>query len=271
MSSPSFVQRLAERERPAGAPVMRQRWSQLLFLHWSWDPAEIQCTLPPGLTVDVHEGRAWLGLVPFAMERVRPRGLPAVRGLSDFLELNVRTYVHDAQGRPGVWFYSLDANQWLAVKIARMLFHLPYKHAKMAVTMDARTQAVDYRWRRQGLAMESRFCYRLVGGMRAAVPGTLEFFLVERYRLFAWDARGERLFTGRVYHAPYEIGAAEVLIWDDVVVQLAGFDRPGRAPEHVCAARVVEVGVWPMERVTSRVGKRCVPNKAFGAAVPSPI
>jgi len=270
MNSPSLAQRLAERVRPAGAPVMRQRWAELLFLHWAWDPAEIQRTLPPGLTVDVYDGRAWLGLVPFAMERVRPRGLPAVRGLSDFLELNVRTYVHDAQGRPGVWFYSLDANQWLAVKIARALFHLPYQHATMAATVDARTQAVDYRSRRQGQATESRFCYRPVGVARPAVAGTLEFFLVERYRLFAWDARGERLFTGRVHHVPYELGAAEVSAWDDAGLRLAGFDREGRAPEHVSVARAVEVGVWPMERVTARAGARCERGEGLGGAVPAP-
>ena len=248
---------------------MRQRWAQLLFLHWAWDPVEIQRTLPPGLTVDVRDGRAWLGLVPFMMERVRPRGLPAVRGLSDFMELNLRTYVYDAQGRSGVWFYSLYANLWLAVKIARALFHLPYQYAKMAATVDARTQTVDYQVRRQGLASNSRFCYRPVGASRPAVAGTLEFFLMERYRLFAWDSRGERLFTGRVHHAPYEISAAEAPIWDDAAVRLAGFDLQGRTPEHVCAARVVEVGVWPMQRITSRVSTRCEQNEAFG--VPSPV
>ena len=257
MNSPSLAQRLAERERPAGAPVMRQRWAQLLFLHWAWNPAEIQRTLPPGLTVDVHEGRAWLGLVPFAMEGVRPRGLPAVRGLSHFLELNVRTYVHDAQGRPGVWFYSLDANQWLAVKIARALFHLPYQHATMTAMVDACTQAVDYRSQRQGQATGSRFCYRPAGAAQPAAVGTLEFFLMERYRLFAWNAKGQSLLTGRVHHTAYEIGAAEVSTWDDAVLRLAGFDLEGRMPEHVSVARPVEVGVWPMERVTARAGPRC--------------
>ena len=110
---------------------MRQCWSGLLFLHWPVDPAMIQSRLPDGLFVDTYDNKAWLGVVPFFMDRVRPVMLPPVPGLSWFLELNVRTYVHDAQGRPGVWFFSLDCNQPLAVEIARRFFHLPYEHAAM--------------------------------------------------------------------------------------------------------------------------------------------
>ena len=270
MIRPTAAQRLAERERPAGLPVMRQRWAQLLFLHWSWDPAAIQATLPPGLTVDLHEGKAWVGLVPFFMERVRPRGLPAVPGLSDFLELNVRTYVHDAQGRPGVWFYSLDANQWLAVKIARTLFHLPYQHAVMQATVESGSGAVDFSSQRRGVDRKSRFHYRPKGAARAVKSGTREFFLAERYRLFAWDARGGRLFSGKVHHAPYRIGAAEVTAWDDVVLGLAGFDRDGREPEHVCVARAVDVELWPLERVAEPVRVEREQGDGLGAGVAMP-
>ena len=130
--TPTMAQREAMRRRPKRGPVMYQRWYDLLFLHWAWDAAEIQATLPAGLTVDTFDGQAWLGVVPFAMSGVRPRGLPAVGGLSAFLELNLRTYVHAADGTPGVWFYSLDCEQRLAVMIARTLFGLPYRHARMA-------------------------------------------------------------------------------------------------------------------------------------------
>lgn len=101
---------------------MRQRWEKLLFLHWAWDAAEVQRTLPLGLTVDTFEGRAWLGVVPFFMRDVRPAWVPSVPGISNFLELNVRTYVFDGRGRPGIWFYSLDCNQRLAVRAARTFF-----------------------------------------------------------------------------------------------------------------------------------------------------
>lgn len=272
MSSPTTAQRLAERVRPEGAPVMRQRWAQLLFLHWKWDAAEIQRTLPAGLTVDLHEGCAWVGLVPFFMERVRPSGCPAVPGISDFLELNVRTYVHDAQGRPGVWFYSLDANQWLAVKVARMFFHLPYEHAKMSASVATGTGDVDYRARRGGTEKESRFVYRTVnesGGKKAA-EASLEFFLVERYRLFARDARRGWLFSGKVHHAPYRIGAANVPTWDDTMLRLAGFECGGRAPDHVCSARPVEVEVWPLERVAEPTRAEEEKEEGLGGAVAAP-
>ena len=129
--APDESQRLAACARPTGRPVMYQQWSDLLFLHWEYSAAVIQATLPEGLFVDTFGGKAYLGVVPFFMRNIRPRFLPAVPGISDFMEMNLRTYVHNRAGIPGVWFYSLDANQWLAVKIARRFFHLPYEHAEM--------------------------------------------------------------------------------------------------------------------------------------------
>jgi uncharacterized protein len=110
---------------------MYQQWRDLLFLHWEYSTATIQATLPDGLYVDTFDGKAYLGVVPFFMRNIRPRYLPTVPGISNFMELNLRTYVHDREGVPGVWFYSLDANQHLAVKIARRFFHLPYVFAHM--------------------------------------------------------------------------------------------------------------------------------------------
>ncbi|RFC43634.1 MAG: hypothetical protein DUW69_002162 [Verrucomicrobia bacterium] len=228
---------------------MRQQWVHLLFLHWAWDAAAVQDTLPAGLTVDTFEGRAWIGLVPFFMRRVRPAGFPAVPGVSNFLELNVRTYVHDAAGRPGVWFYSLDCNQWLAVKVARGLFHLPYEHAVMSADISVATGEVDYAAGRCGQAEESRFLYRATGPGRAAEPGSLEFFLVERYTLFAHAARRQRLYAGRVAHEPYRVAGAEVPVWDDGMMRLAGFDAAGRPPDHRCTAAAVDVEVFPLRRV----------------------
>lgn len=260
MTSPTNAQRLAERNRPAGRVVMRQEWAHLLFLHWRWAPEAVQRTLPAGLTVDTWEGKAWVGLVPFFMRRVRPAGLCAVPGISDFLELNVRTYVHDERGRPGVWFYSLDCNQWLAVKIARMFFHLPYEHAEMNATVDRVSGEISYGARRRDVRgrewgrRESRFRYRTVGRASEAAQGTKEFFLAERYTLFAHEQKRGQLWSGQVAHAPYRLGAAEVPEWDDTMMRLAGFDPQGRAPDHVCAAETVEVEVFPLKRVGG--GKR---------------
>ena len=131
IQKPTLEQRLSAREGGVGSAVMYQRWSELLFLHWRWEVEDLQRRLPEGLHVDLHEGEAWLGVVPFFMDRVRPRFLPAVPWVSWFRELNVRTYVHDDEGRPGVWFFSLDCEQPVAVRLARWLFRLPYFDAAM--------------------------------------------------------------------------------------------------------------------------------------------
>ncbi|MFG0295490.1 MAG: YqjF family protein, partial [Maioricimonas sp. JB045] len=126
MPQPTPEQRLQLRERPPCRPVMYQSWQELLFLHWRIDTDIIQRTLPAGLHVDTCDGAAWLGVVPFLMRNIRPWWFCSVPGISNFLELNLRTYVCDDAGRPGVWFYSLDASQPLAVWAARTFFHLPY-------------------------------------------------------------------------------------------------------------------------------------------------
>ena len=114
---PSLSNRLALRERPADrGPVMFQKWRELLFLHWEVDPGEIQRTLPSGLQVDTYADKAYVGIVPFYMCEVRPRFCPSLPGLSNFLEINLRTYVYDERGVAGVWFYSLDANCWPIVR-----------------------------------------------------------------------------------------------------------------------------------------------------------
>jgi uncharacterized protein len=244
---PTDAQRLAERERPSAPVIMRQRWERLLFLHWRGDSAEVQRTLPPGLTVDRFDGSAWLGVVPFFMRDVRPACCPPLPGFSDFLELNVRTYVFDRHGRPGVWFYSLDCNQWLAVKAARTFFRLRYEHARMSAEIDG--GRVSYQAQRLGTKGVSRYVYSGPRNPRPASLGTLDFFLIERYRLFSHDPRRSRLFSGRVWHEPYRIGATDVPTYDDRMLRLSGFDPRGSAPEHICAADPVDVRVFPPERI----------------------
>ena len=179
-----MARRLAQRERPASFLVGRQRWNHLLFGHWKIDAAEIQATLPPGLFVDTFEGDAYLGVVPFFMQRVRPAWLPPLPGVSWFLELNVRTYVFDAEGRPGVWFYSLDCNQPVAVFLARSLFHLPYFHAKMTSVI------------RDGAIF---FQFAAPRGRRAG----LRIRLASRTRRLALPAGFARVFFGRTLPAFY--------------------------------------------------------------------
>ena len=185
------------------------------------------------------------------MRDVRPPLCPPVPGISHFLECNVRTYVFDEQGRPGVWFYSLDANSWLAVKIASAWFHLPYEHADMTATVDPGSEEVDYAVQRSGREEGSHFRYRSAGTGREVSLGSLEFFLTERYRLFAQNESGQ-LLTAQVAHAPYRVGRAAVSIWNDGLLQLAGFDPGGQSPDHICMVGAVNVEVFHPERVEAK-------------------
>jgi uncharacterized protein YqjF (DUF2071 family) len=177
-------------------------------------------------------------------------GLPPVPGLSWFHELNVRTYVHDEQGNPGVWFFSLDCNQPLAVEIARRGFHLPYEHAAMSsVKADNRIQ---YHSRRKSTgARDAEYDYETPTATQAAEPGTLEWFLVERYLLFSSNPSGN-LFCGRVHHTPYQIAPAVCTRWSTEPLRLDDFPEPGEPPPSMLVAAPVDVDIFPLRRcVTS--------------------
>jgi uncharacterized protein len=246
-------QRLAARQRPPGPVVMRQRWNKLLFLHWPLHPALIQSRLPPGLHVDTFGGSAWLGVVPFFMERVRPVLLPPVPKLSWFLELNVRTYVHDDSGRPGVWFFSLDCDQPVAVELARRLFHLPYEHAEMNATVDG--GRVSYHARRLGDPARQPAHYQFGPAEKPApaAPGTLDWFLVERYLLFA-KGPGGNLFSGAVHHFPYHIARADCPAWSAEPLAWDGFPVPHGPPASMLIAEPVDVKIFPPRRVRAADG-----------------
>jgi uncharacterized protein YqjF (DUF2071 family) len=232
---------------PRGRPVMRQRWLRLLFLHWPCDATAVQAGLPAGLTVDTWEGRAWLGLVPFKMERVRLAGWPPLPGVSDFLEMNVRTYVRDERGRPGVWFHSLDCAQPLAVWAARVGFGLPYFCAEMR---ERAGEEISYACRRRGEAEGTRFRYRPEGSPEPAREGSFEQFLVERYRLFAMK-RG-RLVTGEVWHEPYRLQRVRVSEWSDLPLRQAGFAGGRGEPEHAVFSPGVDARIFGVESVRGR-------------------
>jgi uncharacterized protein YqjF (DUF2071 family) len=241
---PAWNAQLLLREPVLRSHAMTQTWSELLFLHWKWDPDIVQASLPRGLKVDTFDGAAWMGVVPFYMRKVRPRFVPSVPWISDFLELNVRTYVRDEQGRPGVWFYSLDCNQPLAVWTARTFFHLPYQHARMKAVKED-DGSVYYECRRRGKESISAYKYRLDNLSSVAEPGTLEFYLVERYLLYAQSPRGLR--SGRVHHVPYPVSNVGLEAWDAEPLVQAGFEHPQRPPDHVCGSKGVDVRVYRLE------------------------
>jgi uncharacterized protein YqjF (DUF2071 family) len=247
--------RLGPTRRPAGRrPVMYQSWRELLFLHWAIEPEQIQRTLPPGLHVDTHEGRAYLGVVPFHMQGVRPRFCPPVPGLSRFPELNLRTYVHDDFGRPGVWFYSLDAHQWLAVQIARRFFSLPYVYSRMRVhpEQDSDSRRVTITCRRAGQE-EQVYTYAQRAVLKQSEPDSLTFFLTERYLLFSYHAKRRRLYVGQVHHTPYPLHEAAVERFSTDLFPLNGFERPESAPDHVAMSPGVKVTIFGLQEVTQPI------------------
>jgi uncharacterized protein YqjF (DUF2071 family) len=259
MTRPDPARRLALREPPQGVrPVLFQSWQHIAFLHWRWDPADIQAFLPPGLHVDTHDGEAWMGLVPFRMRRVRPRGLPALPWLSDFLELNLRTYVHADDGTPGVWFFSLDCNQPAAVHIARTLFHLPYRHARMRSDHPS-PEALHYRSDLRSAAGRFHLAAHSGRTFHLADPGSLEFFLVERYVLFCHDPVRSTTWSGRVHHRPYPLTALTVDSLEETLFESNHFHAPLRPPDHTLATPGVDVAIYPLspipEPVAPNVGR----------------
>ena len=208
---------------------MAQSWHDLLFAHWSVDAAVLQPHIPAELEIETFDGKAWLGVVPFRMSGVRLRWTPALPWLSAFPELNVRTYV-TAQGRPGVWFFSLDAANPVAVAAARFSFHLPYFRAQMTCRdvdgwihyqserthSGAAPAAFEARYHRAGEAFEPQ-------------PGTLAHFLTERYCLYS-AASGGRVYRGEIHHPPWLLQPAEAEFTKNSMAEAAGLTIPGEQP-----------------------------------------
>src|SRR6267143_1680494 len=193
---------------PAGPWVMAQSWHDLLFAHWQVDAAALRPFLPSQLQIDTFEGSAWLAVVPFRMTGVRLRGTPGLPWLSAFPELNVRTYV-TCEGKPGVWFFSLDAGNALAVAIARAWFQLPYFRARMScVTREGWIHYQSERTHRGASAALLKCRYRPLGTIFSSQSGTLEHFLTERYCLYTARGRG-RIIRGEIHHPSWPLQRAE--------------------------------------------------------------
>lgn len=233
---------------PSGPWVMAQRWHDLLFAHWPVPLAAVRALVPAGVEIDTFDGVAWLGVVPFRMSDVRLRGTPALPWLSFFPELNVRTYVV-RDGKPGVWFFSLDAGNIAAVAIARRWFHLPYFHASMRVAeRDVWLHYQSARTHRGAAAASLQMKYRPIAPPQIAQTGTLEYFLTERYCLYTADGRG-RLIRGEIHHAPWPLQLAEAEFAENTMARAAGIALPASKPLLHFAKRQDAV-VWPPQRIS---------------------
>lgn len=222
---------------------MRMTWSQLLFAHWRVEPDLVRKHLPTGLELDTYQGSAWVGVVPFLMSDVAPRCCPAVPGLSKFLELNVRTYV-TKDGKPGVWFFSLDAESMIAVRAARVTFNLPYMDADMALHQPDALSAIQYdskRTHRKEPSVNFRGSYQAEGESFHAQPETLEHWLTARYCLYSGNKKGE-LFRGEIDHPPWTLRNAKCEIQENTMGNPFGFDFT--APPNLLYADTLRVRAW---------------------------
>jgi uncharacterized protein YqjF (DUF2071 family) len=209
--------------------IMKMTWLDLLFAHWAVDGALLASKVPAPLELDLFDGRAWVGIVPFHMTNVAPRGVPALPWLSAFPELNVRTYVRVGD-RPGVYFFSLDAGNPLAVVVARTVFRLPYYSASMRVENTG--GAIRYSSRRTSAKTPPPAfvgSYRPTGPVHAPAPGSLEYFLTERYCLYTVDSRS-RVFRLEIHHPPWPLQAAEADITVNTMADAAGIRLPPETP-----------------------------------------
>jgi hypothetical protein len=239
----SSIDRLTIRQRPPGMPLMEHHWGKLLFMHWPISVKQLRPLIPKRLTIDTFDGRAWIGITPFTLWDVRLSFTPSIPWLSDFHELNVRTYVH-LDGVPGVWFLSLNTNSMTTVIGARTLFHLPYFNA--AIDLAQEGKSIDYDLERTQDEAQFHATWMIGRDLPEAVPDSLEFFLVERYCLYSTD--GDRLYRSRIHHRPWPLQQAELSSFDSTMIESDGLKTPAADPL-LHYAEALEVGIWPLEEV----------------------
>ena len=248
---------------PSASWSWRQSWCDLLFAHWPVPAALLRPLVPPELELQEFEGIAYLGVVPFRMEGVMRRPFPDLPGVSAFPELNVRTYVaHD--GKPGVWFFSLDATLALAVWTGRCLFHLPYHRSQIAIDRPDAAR-LDYRLTRGAGGASFAASYGPTGDPCEARPRTLQHFLTERYCLYAQRPDGALLRTD-VQHAPWPLQPAELLLRRNTMGVPLGITLNG-PPPLVHFARRVDVVVWSPEAIPDLTG---FPSSCYSPATAPP-
>jgi len=251
MSSPernnlTDLERLAVRERPNGQPLMHQTWGKLLFMHWRIDAKLLRPLIPEALEIDTFDGSAWIAIAPFTMWDIRafPPYIPPIPGLSSAHELNVRTYVHYDRV-PGVWFFSLDCNSAAAVLGARTFFHLPYFNADIDLEEDG--NKIDYSLTRTDEPPASLEASWEIGEtIPYSHPGSLEFFLTERYCLYSED--DGVLHRARIHHPPWPLQKAELNSLESTMIESHGLPTPKGEPLlHYCEE--LDVDIWSLEEV----------------------
>jgi hypothetical protein len=226
--------------------VMTQRWNDLLFLHYAVSAEALRPLVPEFLTLDTYYKSAWVSVTPFWISHLRPPGVPSLPWISHFSEINVRTYV-SYEGKPGVYFFSLDASNLSAVWGARIFYRLPYWQASMKV--EGRGGALlRYRSKRQHGPKPAELCLSYGPASKSfhARPGSLPHFLSERYCLYSYSRK--RLYRGEIHHLPWDLQEASLELEQNTMAQTAGIELPTR-PDAVHFSRELKVLFWPPERL----------------------
>ena len=264
------LDRLAVRERPVGRPLMHQSWGKLLFMHWRIEAERLRALLPKQLEIDTFDGSAWIAIAPFTMwdTRALPGLLPPIPGFSSMHELNVRTYVH-FERVPGVWFFSLDCNSAAAVMGARAFYSLPYYKADIELKQEALT--IDYsllrtdeppRASRVGrpcqitppdpragrpchVRTEFRAVWTIGENIPVSEPGSLEFFLTERYCLYS--ERAGEIYRARIHHTPWPLQKAGLSLLSSTMIESLGLATPKEDPL-LHYAEELKVDIWPLRK-----------------------
>lgn len=243
--SPAGAQANALRKRahrpwpvPDDPWLQGQTWCDLLFVHWTVPEQELRRVVPDVLPIDTFEGQAWIAVTPFEVTGLRLRGTLPPPVLSRFAETNVRTYT-TLDGRPGIYFLSLDAASWLAVAAARASYRLPYVRARMAI--ERSHDRIRYRSTRVDGDARLDLSYRPVGEPFTAAPGTLEHFLAERYCLYT--AVNGDVQRAEIHHPPWPLQPAQATINENTMTEPAGIRLPACEPLLHYAARQ-DVVIW---------------------------
>lgn len=245
------IDRLSIRERPPGLTLMRQNWGKLLFMHWRIDEELLRPLIPAPLVIDTFDGAAWIGVIPFTMWGIRASFLPPIPGTSAFHELNVRTYVH-FNGVPGVWFFSLDAANKLAVWGARKFYYLPYYNAAMSLAQTGNT--IHYSSRREdkrGAQATLNTSWSIGDVLAPSQPDSVEFFLTERYCLYS--EHDGRVHQARIHHKHWPLKSASLISNDSTMIESLGLPTPKGEPL-LHYAEEISVDIWPLKKATANEG-----------------
>jgi uncharacterized protein YqjF (DUF2071 family) len=248
MKLPTLEARLSLRERPQESPKLIQHCHDILWMHWSCPVETVQAALPPGLHVDTYKDKAFVGIVPQRVTGLRLGWAPPIPFMSSGIELSVRTYVHDDQGRPGIWFFSIDTNNSLAVTAGRSRFKLNYQPA---ITDFHRIgKKLTYMAIRKGEQQQEKIFFRIRDDIPAPAEDSLEFFLTERYLLFTSNRKRQQLFAAQFHHKPFAYAKPDVGDWQQAPFRWNGSTPFAKPPTNVLYSTGGKVEFFPLKQVS---------------------